>query len=118
MLKKILATPLSDEETNKFINQGLINIVASGEPLFLYLIGSAARNNMTTTSDLDFIAVYKNREELLNAKQKYYSTKRPTDAIPVDIIFTTIDEYNQKSKIGGIFMVCSQEGKLLFQRKS
>lgn len=116
MIKRLLAKPLEAAQVDWLIEQELARLVACG-PARVYLIGSAARAAMTDQSDLDFVVLCATLAEMKTIKDRYYKSRRG-DVWPTDVVFLTVADYEKKAVIGGIAMVCAQEGRLLFKEKS
>lgn len=115
MLKRLLAKPLPPEQVASLVAIELNRIKQACKPTHVYLIGSAARNEMTDSSDLDFLVTFPDLDALKVGKKAYYASRRG-DLWPVDVVFMTVDEYQRKSQIGGIAMVCAKEGQLVFEK--
>lgn len=112
MIKRLLAKPLPQKQVDQLVNTEIIRIKSACNPSRIYLVGSAARGEMTDQSDLDFLVIFKDDAALKDGKKNYYQA-RVGDLWPVDVVFMTLSAYMEKSKIGGISMVCEKEGKLL-----
>jgi predicted nucleotidyltransferase len=80
----------------------------------VYLFGSAARNEMTDCSDLDFLIVLFDHQNRKDTKKQYYRGTQMR-VIPVDAIFVTLAEFQTRSHVGGVCMVCKEEGRLVFE---
>ncbi len=114
MLKSLLATPLEKSFVDQLVQKELQNILSVCAPLKVYLFGSAARGEMTDASDLDLLVVIENDVDLKSLKNQYF--RRNLGRIyPVDIIFMHETDFQKKSVIGGIAMVCQQEGLIIFE---
>lgn len=112
MLKKVLAKKLDKDRVEALVQSELSFIESRCLFKEVYLFGSAARGEMTDFSDLDFLVVCRNEADLKYSKQNYY-LHHHGNVWPVDIIFVTAEEYEKRSKTGGVCMVCKQEGRLL-----
>ncbi len=117
MLKRILAKPLEKTAVDELIDFELKNILNLFQPEKILLFGSAARGEMTDFSDLDLLVIVDDQTDLKQLKKDFYCRKK-THSVPVDIIFMTSSDYLTKSQIGGIAMICQQEGRLLFEKKA
>ncbi len=95
------------------VEAGKQRILQTCCPKALYLFGSAATGQMTDQSDLDFLAVFANELELKAARARYYSTPAG-HGHPTDLVLVTAADFIRRSKVGGVCMVCLQEGRLLF----
>lgn len=116
-LKRLLSKPVPRAEADPFIEQELCVILACCKPVRVYLFGSAARNEMTDSSDLDLLVVLPDGENIKEAVKKYYSRPK-THSWPVDILFMEEAEFARKSQLGGVAMLCAQEGQVLFEVKA
>ena len=110
---QITSKPLEPSEADNFIDLELRRILETTQPKLVYLFGSGARGELTDASDLDFLIVLEDESNLKAAKKKYYSSRLPKK-IAVDAVFVTLSEFKSRSIVGGICMVCLDEGKLLF----
>jgi predicted nucleotidyltransferase len=116
-ISKILASPMPPEQSEHWIQWELKRLKSSGDPSQIWLFGSAARNALTTNSDLDFLVLFKTTADLKRGRKIYHSSSQKHLG-PVDVIFSTESEFESKSQIGGIPFVCRVEGKLLFEAKN
>ena len=117
MLKRLLAKKLDHQVVTTLVQSELADILSVCEPIQVFLFGSAARGEMTDASDLDFLLILPDHTDVKAVKSKYYCRKRQRD-YPVDIIFMTASDFAQKSQIGGIAMICANEGKRLIGSQS
>ena len=111
---KITSQPLLPSMVQSIISWELKRILDTAEPVVVYLFGSGARNEMTQASDLDFLIVLPDGAAVRKIKQKYYNSSQERK-VAVDAIFVTESQYRQRSKIGGVCMVCHDEGIILYQ---
>lgn len=109
-LHKLTARKLTADEAAKLISEESGRIFASCAPEDLILFGSAARNEMTEVSDLDFVAIFKDAEALKKGKEAYYQTRSPSGTA-VDIIFVSRFEFERRSRVGGVCFVARLEGR-------
>lgn len=112
MLKRILAKKLDQALVTSLVQGELAEILAICQPIEVFLFGSAARDEMTDASDLDFLVVLPDQTDLKAIKKRYYCRKKQHD-YPVDIIFMMESDFKQKAKIGGVAMICANEGRRL-----
>jgi predicted nucleotidyltransferase len=117
MLKNLLAKPLSPDEMLCLVEEEKKLILNTCPVEELYLFGSASRAQMTEASDLDFLVVVADDQSLKCVKKNYYNRKK-TSIWPVDIIFMHRSDFEHKSRIGGVAMICKAEGKLLFKKEN
>lgn len=116
MLKKILSQPVSQTEVDDLVRTEVRSILDICSPICIYLFGSAACGNMTTSSDLDFLVILPDTADLKTTKKDFYC-RRPPIEWPVDMIFMHRSAFMDKSTIGGVPMICKQEGKVVYGEK-
>ncbi len=116
MLKKILSQSVPQTEVNDLVRTEVWSILDICKPVCIYLFGSAARGAMTTSSDLDFLVVLPDTADLKTTKKDFYCRKPPIEW-PVDIIFMHRSAFLNKCTIGGVPMICKQEGKIVYGEK-
>ena len=85
-------------------------------PIKIYLFGSAAKNKMITASDIDICVIISDEDKLKLAKKKYYCSVRK-HRFPVDCIFLTKAFHLKNSFVGGLSMVCYDEGLVLYKKE-
>lgn len=112
MFQRLLAKSIDESMVDALIKAELALIVSHCSPLAVYLFGSAASGRMTEASDLDFLIVLPDGAEHKSVKKKYHEQRRG-GRWPVDVVFMGREEFLRCSKIGGVAMICVQEGKLL-----
>lgn len=113
---KLMAERLSETVVNQLIAEELKRILDAVAPQQVYLFGSASRGEMTDASDLDFLITVRDGQSLREIKQRYYRCAGER-VIPVDAVFVTENQFSSRSQIGGVCMICQQEGKLLFDAR-
>ena len=114
MFKHLLAKPLPLDQVSVLVNEELAAIVHHCQPEAVYLFGSAARGEMTDASDLDFLVIMPDAADCKTLKAAYYRSRR-SKSIPVDVVFMFASQFQGKSRIGGVAMICAQEGRLIYQ---
>jgi len=113
MLKELLAKLIPQSQVDELVRTELKSILEVCKPVCIFLFGSAARGTMTTASDLDFLVVLPDNTDLKDVKQKFYC-RRPALDCSVDIIFMHKSSFDTKSRLGGVPMICRQEGLIVF----
>ena len=108
----LLAKRLEATLVEGLVEQELARIVHSVRPTLVYLFGSAARGEMTDASDLDVLVVVPNEAPVKALKRRYYESPGERK-IPVDVIFVTESDFDTRSRVGGVCMVCADEGRIL-----
>ena len=116
MLKRLLAKPLAESLVESLVQSELADVLQLCSPEKVFLFGSAARGEMTDASDLDLLIVLRDDADIKMIKRQYYCRKK-LHMVPVDIIFMLISDFIKRAEIGGIAMVCKQEGRVLFEVK-
>lgn len=112
---KLLSKPLDPKICNQYIVQALSRISESGDWEQVWLFGSAARGEMTNISDLDFVVIYPDAEKLKLGRSLFYRSQIRS-LCSLDVLFVTKSEFESKSKIGGVFYVCRNDGKMLLSK--
>lgn len=110
----LLAKPLHVAEVKRLVDTELARIVQFVSPVMVYLFGSAARGEMTTASDLDFLVVVSDDAPMRDLKKRYYASSGERE-VPVDAIFVTESEFQKRAGLGGVCMVCRDEGLIVYQ---
>ncbi|MCA2961081.1 MAG: nucleotidyltransferase domain-containing protein [Silvanigrellales bacterium] len=108
----LLAKRLERAFVESLVKLELARIVDNVHPTLVYLFGSAARGEMTDASDLDFLVVVPNDAPMKALKRRYYESPGERK-IPVDVIFVTETDFDTRSRVGGICMVCVDEGRIV-----
>jgi predicted nucleotidyltransferase len=113
MLKKIISQSVAQTEIDDLVKTEVSSVLEVCNPICIYLFGSAARGTMTTSSDLDFLVILADTADLKITKKDFYCRKPAIDW-PVDIIFMHHTAFRNKCMIGGVPMICKQEGKIVY----
>lgn len=106
--------PLS--EVDALVQSKLHWILEGCNPTRVFLFGSAARNEFTDHSDIDFAVLFNTEKDLREARNTLFARPRPDDW-PQDILLFVEMEYERKKKIGGVCMIIEEEGKLLYPKE-
>lgn len=112
-IDKIRKNFLSQQETDDRVQLVLKSILSVCQPVSVILFGSAARYELTTSSDIDVVVVFPSLLELKNAQKQLYARSGEL-AFPVDFILVDAQNYNQKSQIGGVLFDARHEGRIIF----
>jgi predicted nucleotidyltransferase len=116
MLNKLIAEKLSKNEIDEIVQNKLNYILEHSNPLQIYLFGSAARQTMTTSSDVDLILIFQNETDMRHAQQNL-AKNRSQSLWPQDLIFHTEESFHHSvSKGGGASWLAFQEGQLIYSR--
>ena len=114
-LHALLRRRLSESEAQERIALELQRVVASADPDEVILFGSACRGELTDGSDVDFLALFQSEEKIWVGRGAYYRSRSLTGA-PVDILFLTRDEFDARSRVGGVCFVAAREGRIVHRR--
>ncbi len=82
-------------------------------PRAIYLFGSAARGEMTDQSDLDLLILGRDQNDI-KAMRKLLRPHLPLSKYSVDFVWMSVQDFQSRSKIGGLAMVASEEGKCVY----
>jgi len=91
------------------------HLVKAIDPVKIYLIGSATRNELHADSDLDFVIVSEKSATDDASQIKIHST-RPHKNQAVDFICVKLSEFEKQKNIGGICFEAFRHGQLLFEK--
>jgi predicted nucleotidyltransferase len=112
--QKMNRRPMAPQELEQLLSAEQERVLTVCQPRFLYLFGSAARGEMTDSSDLDLLVVVEDHVNLRELKKAYY--KQRSHALhPVDILFFRESEFNARKAIGGVCYLAMTEGRILCQ---
>jgi len=116
-LMKLSAKKLSSKEVEEIILKKKNWILSCSNPLKIILFGSAARGEMTDSSDVDLIVIYDNFSDLKKVQHDLF-LKRSKDDWPHDLlILSESDHERQCQKGGGACWLAQTEGKVIYERK-
>lgn len=112
-LDKIKKNYLGPEETQERVKRALSLVLICCKPQNVILFGSAARGELTASSDIDMVVVLK---ECLDLKSLFKILSAKKAELPFDVDFFLVDEntFAEKSQIGGVFFDAFWEGKVLY----
>jgi predicted nucleotidyltransferase len=115
-LAKLTAKPLNKKAMEQIIARSLDRLKKAGKFRQIILFGSAAREEMTEGSDLDFLVIYANHQDLREGRSLFYQTKPTQDSWPMDVLFMTEEEFLRGAKIGGVCYLAQKEGQVLIAK--
>lgn len=104
----------------KLLREELVRIQAELiglNPEKVILFGSAARDERSLTSDLDFIVVVNNGrfgESFIERSARVHRAVKPRTA--VDILVYTIEEFNAIKEKNPLIKIALKEGKVLYEK--
>jgi predicted nucleotidyltransferase len=96
------ARSLADEVAGK--------IRSVSDPMRIILFGSAVDGNFREGSDLDILLIFETLNQLQLSRKKIRQAGKLCDFTTVDLIFVTLENYNNKKDLGGICFVAEHEG--------
>ena len=111
-LTKLTARKLNPEELQELISEVTRPLKQLRGLTKIILFGSTLRAGFSEASDLDFVLIFKSKEEAKGAQKEVYrvhSGKWPCDFICVDNA-----TYEERSDLGGICHVAKHEGKTIY----
>lgn len=113
-MRKLTAKKLSAEQTEALVQSKLQWLLSLAQPLAIWLIGSAARGEMTDASDLDFVILFENESIKKQSMTAIYKTPCPVEW-PTDLLPYTQEEFTQSAHSGGgVCWLALREGRLLY----
>lgn len=80
-----------------------------------WLFGSAARGELTDTSDVDIALVCDDEEHVRAVRRVLGRSRRPFDW-PADLVYYTVGEFDHLSEHGGLAHIVAQEGVIIVDR--
>lgn len=114
MLSKLIAKRLSKEEQETLIQRLREIVLLRVKPEMLLLFGSASRLEMTDASDLDLVVVMSSPDSLKPAQKALLHCSVLLDW-PIDILLIDRETFEHKARMGGVYFLAQQEGRILFQ---
>lgn len=115
-LARFLAKKLSEEEINELVHNIIADFSSAPGLRSILLFGSAANGTMTDASDIDVILIFDTKESSSRARKSVGSLRRKS-AWPMDLLCVDIKTFQRKSKVGGIYFVAQNEGRVIFGEK-
>jgi predicted nucleotidyltransferase len=115
-IDKIRKNYLSQEDTNARVQQVLRLVLECCQPMQVVLFGSAARGELTASSDIDMVVVVEDAC-FVKALQKQLCANSGGLLFPVDFLVTDRETYQKKSQIGGVYFDAAHEGIILFSHE-
>ncbi len=112
-IDKIRKNFISIEETKLRVRQVFETILENCNPVSIVLFGSAARNELTPSSDIDVVVVVETSTQI-KPTLKVLASKSGELGFPVDFLVIDKKNYDKKSEIGGVFFDARHEGIILF----
>lgn len=89
---------------------------SAAAPREIRLFGSAARGEMTESSDVDLALVFDTEEDLRRGRRAVHAAPRQDDWA-VDLAFFVADDFTQRPAGGRLPMLIAREGRVLWRRE-
>lgn len=112
-MRKLTAKKLDVLDVENLVQAKLKWILENAQPVSVWLIGSAARGEMTDASDLDFVLLFNDSSHKKALMSQLYRAPCPVEW-PTDLLAYTREEFALSvSKGGGVCWLALREGRLL-----
>lgn len=116
-LDKLAARKLGPEEIAHLVQTLIREITPMDGLQEALLFGSAARAEMSEASDIDVVLIF-DSEELAKSSSKLVHLKRKKSLEwPTDIICVHRATFEERSRLGGVFMIAREDGKVVYRRR-
>jgi len=109
----------SQQEIEQLVNKALewiLSALSVIKPVKIILIGSALGEQFDDWSDLDFVIVFKTKEDARAGRKALYGHRRPMPDRSIECLCVDEATFNEKSKIGGIYFIAAEQGKILYEK--
>jgi predicted nucleotidyltransferase len=103
---------LSQQETDDRVRLVLNAILSVCTPHSVILFGSAARHELTASSDIDVVVVFLDVSDIRTSQKLLYA-KSGELPFPVDFLVVDKETYDHKSLIGGALFDARHQGRIL-----
>ena len=97
------------KELNR-IKEGLIKLGA----LKIIIFGSAVRNELGLTSDIDLIVIIETNKNFIERAEEIYKNLAPID---IDLLIYTPNEFDRMNKENLFLQHVLKEGKVIYEQK-
>ena len=104
---------LSEEDTKALIAAKLAWVLKGCEPGEVWVFGSAARAELTESSDIDLALIFESLEEMRAARRTLARTAR-CDNWPDDILYYTRSDFAGQAQAESAAMTIRIEGRRLY----
>lgn len=99
------------------IEEVIRRILSIVQPRRIMLFGSAARDQMSADSDLDFLVIMPGAVHRRQIEQRIYANLHGVH-FPVDVVVVTEDDIEKYGdRVGTVYRPALREGKVLYERK-
>ena len=112
---RLLAVQLTQEQISLLIKNVVDDFSEIPGLLSIILFGSACAGTMTNASDLDVVLLFET-ESAAGYARRNIGTYRIKSIWPMDLLCVDRATFERKSKIGGIYFVARDEGRVIFGR--
>lgn len=114
-LAKLTAKRFALSEIRPIVDSIARFVVTACSPDSIYLVGSAARDEFTSYSDLDFVIVLPDQQAIRQARAVLHA-ERPHKTTPVDFILIDRERFRHESDLGGMAFEAKHHGIALYTR--
>ena len=114
-INRLTSKKISETVVDAAIAKIVSGIVEVFTPEWIILFGSAAEGQVTDQSDLDFLIVTSTVDEIRQHQKSLKHLQKLTQ-FPLDLVWVDLKTYERKREIGGVCMIASEDGKILFKR--
>ena len=105
--------PLADQaDLVEALRKTIISLSNPAEIREIRLFGSAARQEMTTASDLDVVVIVESPSEVKGAQKALNQLSRLLDW-PVDCLVVSRELFEARARVGGVYAIAKEEGVAL-----
>ena len=108
----LVPAPIAEDEAERIVQDKLLWILGSSDPLAVIVFGSAARGEMTERSDIDLALIYPDEASLKAGRSAIYR-QPPAGSWPADLLFYTKDVFLGKRESGGVCDLIGREGRVI-----
>ena len=111
-MRRFNSPKLSQAETDALVATRLQWILEVASPTCVFVFGSAARYEMRDDSDLDFIVITKNEDDVSSLAARVLGRKPPHD-VAADILFYGERRFLERARLGGVCFLAVREGRVV-----
>lgn len=117
LAEKLKTVTWNHEQIHKLKSSVIQRVLQVASPEKIIWFGSSQRNEMNGLSDFDFAVLFSDIGNLKKGKKDILTNKLFTD-VNVDFIFYTSEDFNRKSKIGGICWEVQNQGEVIYDKRT
>jgi predicted nucleotidyltransferase len=111
---RLFAKKLTAETSSALIADTTAFLRSLGRVKRIILFGSGARGELTKSSDLDFALIFESDQDKSVFKKAALTSPRPHQ-IPLDFLFYTQSEFDDRLARGGTAEIIADEGRVVFE---